>query len=588
MKKQEVIEIASTSRRNFFKQVGSVAAVSAGSVLLGGCLTSDNETGDSVGELDRPRTNQISGRYVGPVTLFFEPVAAGVEIRYSLDRFDPEQSDALYDPSVGITLTKSTTVCARAYHGNDKSELAIYSYLVKKDEQPLFSMIATADVHTSDLYSSRRFDTWISNFDVMKALMPEPDLMILAGDHINDNDWTTGADHALVNQILSYNISRIGWKDLQVSLSRGNHDAYLDDMKRAYPHDWFPAQTDDDQGAYFYQNVNGAHVLVYDSNYDYEPQEVFLREKLADIKQDPSYNGEPIIVHAHHPLPGLVNGGGYSSGRQGIKAILEEHPEVIHFSGHSHFPLTREDSIFQEKFTSLNCSSIDYVWHDGTSAINDEDTIVTEKVYPVYSMLFTEIYHDRVEIERVAMAADPKYWRVDGVGFKPEPDYTDSELSPLSFHSAGALCGETWIYPHGNGNVDLAEYNQERLDSIKSGPMDFDHQAALALIDNKLRMQFNHIRGEMPAMRFLVKLFEISVNGHEEELFNHNVEAGSIFTPIPKRLDYPIIDVSELRFNREYRMTVSPGDAAMGLHEEDGFTCLFNLEGLENGDYVII
>lgn len=89
----------------------------------------------------------------------------------------------------------------------------------------------------------------------------------------------------------------------------------------------------------------------------------FLSAKIAQAKID--CPGKPILVMAHMPVTGTVYGsyeigGGDNWGTDGLKAICEANPEVVLFSGHSHYPLGDERSIHQDKFTSINEGSMTY------------------------------------------------------------------------------------------------------------------------------------------------------------------------------------------------------------------------------------
>ena len=75
--------------------------------------------------------------------------------------------------------------------------------------------------------------------------------------------------------------------------------------------------------------------------------------------------GQPIFVYVHAGVYGTTYGSDLYTGKYwGSKKIydyLADYPEVVTFSGHVHFPLADERTIYQKDFTSLNCGSVQYM-----------------------------------------------------------------------------------------------------------------------------------------------------------------------------------------------------------------------------------
>lgn len=87
----------------------------------------------------------------------------------------------------------------------------------------------------------------------------------------------------------------------------------------------------------------------------------FLKESLARAAKE--YPGKPIFVFTHVPSYGTVYGscageGGWGSTQ--LTDILEQYPQIVLFSGHSHFPLGDPRSINQKVFTSINAGTSTY------------------------------------------------------------------------------------------------------------------------------------------------------------------------------------------------------------------------------------
>ena len=69
---------------------------------------------------------------------------------------------------------------------------------------------------------------------------------------------------------------------------------------------------------------------------------------------------KPIIVTTHFNAKGTVIGSnGYSA--KNLREIFNKYPNIIHFSGHSHYSLIDERSIWQGEFTSIQTQSISYI-----------------------------------------------------------------------------------------------------------------------------------------------------------------------------------------------------------------------------------
>lgn len=93
-------------------------------------------------------------------------------------------------------------------------------------------------------------------------------------------------------------------------------------------------------------SMNGAGSNSYN-----EESQNFLREHLALAAKD--HPGKPIFVFSHVPCTNTVYGSKYW-GNTLLGPIMKDYPQVIYFSGHSHFPLGDPRSIHQGDFTSIN------------------------------------------------------------------------------------------------------------------------------------------------------------------------------------------------------------------------------------------
>ena len=89
----------------------------------------------------------------------------------------------------------------------------------------------------------------------------------------------------------------------------------------------------------------------------------WLDAELAAARADAP--GQPIFVYTHAGVYGTTYGSDLYTGKHWGSKLIYEHlaayPEVVTFSGHVHFPLADERTIYQNDFTSLNCGSVQYM-----------------------------------------------------------------------------------------------------------------------------------------------------------------------------------------------------------------------------------
>lgn len=94
---------------------------------------------------------------------------------------------------------------------------------------------------------------------------------------------------------------------------------------------------------------------------------VYAREWLEQEIQDASAADptKPVFVVQHYHVYHTVFGsydlpGDFHAGVKDIADILEKYPQVVHISGHSHYPSVEPRSIWQGKFTAIGTGSMSY------------------------------------------------------------------------------------------------------------------------------------------------------------------------------------------------------------------------------------
>ena len=173
-------------------------------------------------------------------------------------------------------------------------------------------------------------------------------------------DLTDGGQAGQYEQLLSvFKDPAVIPQDLPVYFLTGNHDNYDANGIENFAVLGQPLYDFIDIKGYPFIKIsmktsNGSNA------YDDEARE-FLKEALERAERD--YPGRPIFVFTHVPPYNTVYGscpgdGGW--GTETLSDILEDYPQVVIFSGHSHFPLGDPRSIDQGAYTSINVGSTTY------------------------------------------------------------------------------------------------------------------------------------------------------------------------------------------------------------------------------------
>lgn len=107
--------------------------------------------------------------------------------------------------------------------------------------------------------------------------------------------------------------------------------------------------------------INGYHFInlslsgYKDATYT-ESLDWFEAELAKAAKDDPE---KPIFVQHHYAIKGTVYGSNLW-GTSKMTTIMRKYPQIISFSGHSHYPMNDPRSIWQGDYTALGCGTLAY------------------------------------------------------------------------------------------------------------------------------------------------------------------------------------------------------------------------------------
>ena len=127
---------------------------------------------------------------------------------------------------------------------------------------------------------------------------------------------------------------------------------------------------------------------------------------------------KPIFVTTHFNAEDTVYGSKDFSAKS-IRNLFNKHQNIIHFSGHSHFSLIDERSIWQKEFTSIQTQSISYTelepgFAHGTYPCDEYGDI--QIAGKNYMGLIMDITENKCKIQRISFETGKLYespWIID-------------------------------------------------------------------------------------------------------------------------------------------------------------------------------
>lgn len=151
--------------------------------------------------------------------------------------------------------------------------------------------------------------------------------------------------------------------DIPVYCALGNHDYYTGTIEES--HERYKSKFGK-ESLHAYEIIKGYPFIVISIDHVdnaelgrgwYSQQTVdWVTQCLADAAE--KCPGKPIFIFSHIPVEGTVpfSGGRANSSTQ-FKALFEQYPQIVFFSGHEHTSLANPRGIFQDKFTAIDTST---------------------------------------------------------------------------------------------------------------------------------------------------------------------------------------------------------------------------------------
>ena len=265
------------------------------------------------------------------------------------------------------------------------------------NQQPLLKVGIFSDVQAYDV----REDWGMSNMvKALQILAPfKPDVFLNAGDIADLADY-----HGALKLYREIFREFFPGGEPQHVICAGNHDVW------GTKNQTLPEMFDS-----FCQNIGIPHDEVCHTvvkGYDFiaitdEHCDDYTAPKLARVKElldeatarDPQ---KPVFIVTHHPPANTVAGSYDRHGKKNLRELFNHYPQVVSFSGHTHYPTEDERAIWQKEFTAVTTSTLSY------GCIKEGFFNTCNSILPfareAIQALYMEVFADKIVIRRFNVA----------------------------------------------------------------------------------------------------------------------------------------------------------------------------------------
>ena len=232
---------------------------------------------------------------------------------------------------------------------------------------PVLRFAAASDTHIRDEgdFTAERIEKMLQDayrFAAEDSSYKTLDALLLAGDVTNDG---TKTEFEKLGKTLHASLKE---ETKLLAIAAKNHDGYH--LSRKEVRSSIAAITGND--ADFHVVINGYHFIGISvsshklSHYDKE-QKAWLKEQLDTATAEDA--NKPVFVIQHeHPKNTVYGSSGFERWyTSAFNDIFEQYPQVVDFSGHSHYPLNHPNSVWQGAYTAIGTGAVkstDYTVED--------------------------------------------------------------------------------------------------------------------------------------------------------------------------------------------------------------------------------
>ena len=229
-----------------------------------------------------------------------------------------------------------------------------------EDFEPSLRFMVCSDIHINGHEGQQEPDRFVRAVEKAYAYAQAQgydslDAVCVAGDFTDEG---TRQQYEIFNSCVEKSLKG----DTQLLICSGNHE-YIEyrenpELGAEYGALVYKEMLKRDEDEHFV--INGYHFVTvsYDSNGNtFKGKKKWLDNELKKAVADAG--DKPVFV-IQHPAPfgtiyGSINWGDFT-----ISEVLTKYPQVVDFSGHSHYPVNDPRSIWQATFTAFGCGTLSY------------------------------------------------------------------------------------------------------------------------------------------------------------------------------------------------------------------------------------
>lgn len=389
-----------------------------------------------------------------------------------------------------VSVIAITAVSIGVHLGYAKTTQELKEYTVDTNGEALkIAIISDLQLPDTTDKSTHQYESFEKTLTMLKN--KGMDALVIAGDFTDlstKNAWSTYKE--IYDRVMADSEKPISLYII------GNHDYWLDYFAKskeiatpAKLQKRFTKYT----GSYPYSHtvINGYHFICWsssDGTYDksYTNKEWIRNELDNAVKDDAS---KPIFVITHiNPTDTAY--GSDEWGNNDINDVLKDYSQVVSISGHSHYSIIDERSIWQNEYTAFTTQSLDYIELESGKFNGSipKDAYGNNIAESVPGCLYMEIEENKITINRLEAntgKALKEPWILEAPFDNPNK-YTQSRKNN---NKAPAL--DKGINASISEITDINGVSRQML-SFKSGSDDdFVHSYKLQFLDdNKIPLEF--------------------------------------------------------------------------------------------------
>lgn len=239
-----------------------------------------------------------------------------------------------------------------------------------------------SDIHIGGIMAEVKFEETLRD---LKSLYKGYDALAIVGDVV---DTSRKINYNSFNRILK----KYTEYEMNILISMGNHEYYEGGLTDKEYEDRFKEKLGL-KNLYYDKWIKGFHFIVLAPEHRESAKLSYEQLRWLETKLKENHDGKPMFIFLHQPFENTVFGsvGVGIENEEELYSILNEYPEAIFFSGHSHYDLSDKGNIYNNgSFTMINTGALHYILGEG------------EKRKPFYKTqgLIVEVYNSKVIVRR--------------------------------------------------------------------------------------------------------------------------------------------------------------------------------------------